>query len=95
VHYRVSEMRTFPCWQLLQVHVGPQLQTSPHRHEAVGEVDAPKGTPEGRIMEEVHVGYTMHGRVIRPAMVKVARSTNADNTERREDEEGQEESNNG
>ena len=46
----------------------------PHLHEAVGQVDAPKGTPEGRIMEEVHVGYTMHGRLIRPAMVKVAKS---------------------
>jgi hypothetical protein len=28
-------MRAFACWQLLQVHVGPQLQASPHWHEAV------------------------------------------------------------
>jgi hypothetical protein len=35
VHHRVSEMRAFACWQLLQVHVGPQLQASPHWHEAV------------------------------------------------------------
>ena len=25
-----------PCWQPLQMHVGPQLQTSPHWHEAAG-----------------------------------------------------------
>jgi len=29
-------MRALACWQLLQVHASPQLQTSPHWHEAVG-----------------------------------------------------------
>ena len=29
-------MRPFACWQLLQVHVSPQLQTSPHWQEAAG-----------------------------------------------------------
>ena len=47
----------------------------PHRHEAVGEVET-HGTPaEGTVAEEVHVGYTMHGKVIRPAMVKVAKKS--------------------
>ena len=36
VHYRLSAWRAFACWQPLQVHVGPQLQTSPHWHEAAG-----------------------------------------------------------
>jgi len=36
LHHRVSEMRAFACWQLLQVQVSPQLQTSPHWQEAVG-----------------------------------------------------------
>jgi hypothetical protein len=36
VHHRASEMRAFAYWQLLQWHVPPQLQTSPHWHEAVG-----------------------------------------------------------
>jgi len=36
VHHRLSDTRALPCWQLLQVHVGPQLQTSPHWHEAAG-----------------------------------------------------------
>ena len=46
----------------------------PHKHEAVAQVDATDGTPDNRIVEEVQVGYTMHGKVIRPAMVKVATS---------------------
>ena len=29
-------MRAFACWQLSQLHVSPQLQTSPHWHEAAG-----------------------------------------------------------
>jgi hypothetical protein len=36
MHYRLSAWRAFACWQPLQVHVGPQLQTSPHWHEAAG-----------------------------------------------------------
>jgi hypothetical protein len=36
VHYRLSAWRAFACWQPLQVQVGPQLQTSPHWHEAAG-----------------------------------------------------------
>ena len=45
----------------------------PHQHEAVAQVDASDGTPDDRIIEEVQVGYTLHGKVIRPAMVKVAK----------------------
>jgi molecular chaperone GrpE len=47
----------------------------PHLHEAVAQVDAPDGTADNTIVEEVQVGYTMHGKVIRPAMVKVAKTT--------------------
>jgi hypothetical protein len=39
VHQRLSAFRTFACWQLLQQHVGPQLQTSPHWHEAVAAAE--------------------------------------------------------
>jgi molecular chaperone GrpE len=45
----------------------------PHQHEAVAQVEASDGTPEDTVVEEVQVGYTMHGRVIRPAIVKVAK----------------------
>ena len=47
----------------------------PHRHEAVAQVEAQGGQADGTIVEEVQVGYTMHGKVIRPAMVKVAQQT--------------------
>ncbi len=44
----------------------------PHLHEAVAQVEAENGQADRSIVEELHVGYTMHGKVIRPAMVKVA-----------------------
>jgi len=40
VHHRLSEMRALACWHPRQVHVGPQLQTSPHWHEAAGRAAA-------------------------------------------------------
>jgi len=45
----------------------------PHRHEAVAQVEAKDGVEENTIVEEVQVGYTLHDKVIRPAMVKVAK----------------------
>lgn len=47
----------------------------PHRHEAVAQVEVDDHCAEGVVVEEVQVGYTMHGRVVRPAMVKVAKKT--------------------
>ncbi len=44
----------------------------PHQHEAVGHVPPANGEADGTIVEEVQVGYTMHGKVLRPALVKVA-----------------------
>lgn len=44
----------------------------PHRHEAVAQVEA-DGVADDTVVEEVQVGYTMHGKVIRPAFVKVAK----------------------
>ena len=51
----------------------------PHRHEAVAQVEASDGAADGTIVEEVQVGYTMHHKVIRPAMVKVAKGAATDN----------------
>ena len=45
----------------------------PHQHEAVAQVEATDRAADGTVVEEVHVGYTMHGKVLRPAMVKVAK----------------------
>ena len=46
----------------------------PHKHEAVVQVEAADGAADDTIVEEVQAGYTMHGKVIRPAMVKVAKA---------------------
>ena len=44
----------------------------PNLHEAVAQVPAEADTADGTITEEVQVGYMMNGKVLRPAMVKVA-----------------------
>jgi len=58
----------------------------PHRHEAVAQVDTDDHKADGTIVEEVQVGYTMHGKVLRPAMVKVAKKK-ADSVQRIADSE--------
>ena len=50
----------------------------PSRHEAVGQVDATGKQADGTVAEEVQVGYMMHGKVLRPAMVRVAKHAAAD-----------------
>lgn len=52
----------------------------PHQHEAVAQVEARDGQRDHTIVEEIQGGYTMHGKVIRPAMVKVAKQS-ADSTQ--------------
>ena len=47
----------------------------PHKHEAVAQVGAADGKADGTVAEEIQPGYTMHGRVIRPAIVKVVKGT--------------------
>jgi molecular chaperone GrpE len=43
----------------------------PHLHHAVDMVDSP-GSPDQTILEEYQRGYNFKGRLLRPAMVKVA-----------------------
>jgi molecular chaperone GrpE len=42
----------------------------PNLHEAVAHEPSPK--PEGTIIQEHHKGYTLHGRLLRPARVTVS-----------------------
>ena len=56
----------------------------PHQHEAVAHVETSDGTAENTVVEEVQVGYTMHGKVLRPAMVKVAKPSAAEQDKREE-----------
>ncbi len=46
---------------------------NPNLHEAVMRVED-SDQPENTVVEELQKGYTMHDRVLRPSMVKVARS---------------------
>jgi molecular chaperone GrpE len=50
----------------------------PHQHEAVGHVAATDGVADETVVEEVQRGYMMHGKVIRPAIVKVAKAATSD-----------------
>jgi len=64
--------------QLLERQGVERIQTigepfDPHRHEAVLRVES-QDQPEDSIVEEVQSGYVLHGRVLRPAMVKIAQS---------------------
>ncbi len=45
----------------------------PARHQAVGQVEAPN-VPENVIVDEYQKGYFLHDRILRPAMVTVAKA---------------------
>jgi molecular chaperone GrpE len=46
----------------------------PSMHQAVAVVEAPEA-PDRTVLEEVQRGYWIHTRILRPAMVKVARAS--------------------
>jgi molecular chaperone GrpE len=46
----------------------------PEKHEAIARVPA-RGHAEGSVVDETARGYLLNGRVLRPAMVTVASST--------------------
>jgi molecular chaperone GrpE len=47
-------------------------QFDPHEHEAIAQEDRP-GVPDGTVIAELQKGYRIRDRVLRPAMVAVAR----------------------
>jgi len=59
----------------------------PHRHEAAELVEAQDGRADGTIVEEVQVGYTIHGKVLRPAIVKVAKAASTNDESHNEERE--------
>ena len=60
-HYGVAKVKS----------VGEKF--NPDFHEAIMLVES-KEHPEDIIVEELQVGYTMHGKLIRPASVKVSKN---------------------
>lgn len=49
----------------------------PALHQAVAQVDAPEGTAPGSVVQVFQPGYTLHGRLLREAMVTVAKGAPA------------------
>ena len=47
----------------------------PEKHHAVMQVEAESAEEDNIVKEELQVGYTLNGKVIRPSMVKVAKYT--------------------
>jgi molecular chaperone GrpE len=63
---------------MLERHGVKKIDTSdgrfdPNLHQAIAEV-APQGKPAGAIVNEVQTGYVIADRLLRPAMVTVARN---------------------
>ncbi len=58
----------------------------PHLHEAMEVVDSESGQ-ENTIIEELQAGYTLNGRVLRTAKVKVLKSKDIQEEEKEEKEE--------
>ncbi|MBU0477409.1 nucleotide exchange factor GrpE [bacterium] len=50
-------------------------QFNPDKHEAVIQVETDKH-PEDTVVEEIRTGYKLHGKVIRPSLVKVSKKQN-------------------
>ncbi len=58
---------------LEKINASTGLVFQPLEHEAVGEVESDK--PAGTIAEEIEKGYILNGKVIRPARVKLSKSS--------------------
>ena len=57
-----------------RIDASPGRPFDPREHEAIAHLPAP-GRADGEIVEEVRRGYRLRDRVIRPALVAVATST--------------------
>jgi len=57
---------------------------NPHEHEAIEVVEGGKNE-EDTISEELQPGYTLNGRIIRPAKVKVVKKKTESNDQKAED----------
>ncbi|MBI3523648.1 MAG: nucleotide exchange factor GrpE [Betaproteobacteria bacterium] len=47
----------------------------PHKHQAIGQVEAPDGQPEpNHVVSVLQKGYALHDRILRPALVTVSKA---------------------
>jgi len=68
---RSQLMDVFKKRGVAHIEVMPGDEFNPEKHESIGEVESDK--PMGMVAEEVQKGYTLAGRVIRPARVRLAK----------------------
>ena len=69
--------KAFETTQIQEIVSEKGGKLDPHRHQAMQEVDAPE-QEAGTIVSVMKKGYTMHDRVLRPAMVTVAKASAAE-----------------
>ena len=46
----------------------------PHKHQAIGQLDAPEGVEPNQVLQVLQKGYALYDRTIRPALVMVAKA---------------------
>ena len=46
----------------------------PHKHQAIGQLDAPEGVEANQVLQVLQKGYALYDRTIRPALVMVAKT---------------------
>jgi molecular chaperone GrpE len=66
---------------VVPIDPAPGEAFDPHRHQAMYEVAA-SGQPPGTVAQVLQPGYAHHERLLRPAMVGVARAGGGENEER-------------
>ncbi len=66
-------MRTILAHQGVSPIEADGQEFNPHQHEAIGEEETDR-VPAGHIARVLQQGYMMHGRVIRPALVELAKA---------------------
>ena len=60
-------------------------QFNPEFHQAMGEM-VTSDQPPGMVAQELQKGYTLNGRLLRPAMVMIAKAPESEEAESNEDE---------
>jgi molecular chaperone GrpE len=58
---------------LMEIAPAPGARFDPHQHQAMAAVEAPNAAPNS-IVSVVLKGYSLHDRIIRPALVTVAKA---------------------
>lgn len=64
--------KAFDATQIKEIDTSQGSKLDPHRHQAMQEVESEEQKP-GSIISVLKKGYTMNDRVLRPAMVTVAK----------------------